>query len=133
MTTPPIIEAQGDNYLCGRAYGAAAKDSIRWRLDNFVDDKEFAASTKEIRAALAVCEQYFPQYVREVNDAIRQATDGKRVLLLDAHALLSEADAYLAAPFIDGDFFVHVNHEAYSRLNERLRQLVREHPPPSRN
>jgi lysophospholipase L1-like esterase len=73
------------------------------------------------------------QYVREVNDAIRQATDGKRVLLLDAHALLSDADAYLAAAFIDSDFFVHVNHEAYSRLNERLKQLVREHPPPSRN
>jgi len=46
------------------------------------------------------------------------------VILLDAHALLSDADSYLADRFVDSDFFLHVNGEAYSRLNERLRQLV---------
>src|SRR5262245_51860543 len=66
MTTPPIVEARGDNYSCGRAYGAAAKDSIVWRLDNFVDDDDFKASSKGIQAALETCEQFFPQYLREI-------------------------------------------------------------------
>lgn len=73
------------------------------------------------------------QYVRDVNEFIRRATDGKRVILLDAHALLSDPDAYLADRFVDSDFFLHVNREAYSRLNERLRQLVLEHELPPRS
>jgi lysophospholipase L1-like esterase len=73
------------------------------------------------------------QYVHEINEVLRQATDGKRVILLDANALLSDADSFLASQFVDSDFFLHVNPQAYSRLNERLRRIVLEHKPPPGN
>ncbi|TMH33246.1 MAG: SGNH/GDSL hydrolase family protein [Betaproteobacteria bacterium] len=69
------------------------------------------------------------QYVHEVNEVLNQTTDGRRVVLLDAYTLLSGADSYLADQFIDSDFFLHVNREAYSRLNARLRQIVLEYQP----
>jgi lysophospholipase L1-like esterase len=73
------------------------------------------------------------QYIKEINEVLRQATDGKRVVLLDANALLSDADSFLAPQFVDGDFFLHVNSQAYSRLNENLRRIVLEHKPPAGN
>jgi lysophospholipase L1-like esterase len=72
-------------------------------------------------------------YLHEVNEVIRQATDGRRVVLLDAHALLSDPDSYLADRFADSDFFLHVSHEAYLQLNERLRRVVLEHQLSLRN
>ena len=67
------------------------------------------------------------QYVRDFNEAVRQAADGERVLLFDAHALLSEPDGYLSPRYVDEDFFLHVNRAAYARLNDQLRRLVEQH------
>lgn len=72
------------------------------------------------------------QYVREINELIRSATDGKRVLLLDAHTVLADSDQYLDKRFSDNDFFLHVNREAYSRLNDHLLRLLA-NPQPPRN
>jgi hypothetical protein len=69
------------------------------------------------------------QYVREINEMIRAATDNDRVILLDAHAMLSDPDSYLSRRYIDDDFFLHVNREAYARLNAELQQLLARHPP----
>lgn len=71
-----------------------------------------------------------PRYIEEVNALIRGATDGKRVVLLDAHAQLTGPDSYLAGRFVDCDFFLHVNRDAYSLLNQRLRVLLEAGPPP---
>ena len=68
------------------------------------------------------------QYMRDFNDTVRQAADGERVLLFDAHALLSEPDGYLSPRYVDEDFFLHVNRAAYARLNDQLRRLVDQHP-----
>jgi hypothetical protein len=65
MTTK-IIEARGDNYQCGRDYGAAAREHIVWRLENFVDDDEFKGSGQALQAAHETCNQHFPQYMREI-------------------------------------------------------------------
>lgn len=66
------------------------------------------------------------RYVDEINQVIRQSADGQRVILLDAHALLSDSSHHLASEFVDSDFFLHVNGAAYARLNERLQQIVLE-------
>jgi lysophospholipase L1-like esterase len=66
-------------------------------------------------------------HVAEINHLIRQAADGQHVLLLDAHALLQGSDAYLSARYVDSDFYLHVNREAYAVLNQRLEQLLEQH------
>lgn len=73
------------------------------------------------------------QHISEINEIIRRAADGNRVLVLDAHSLLSDSKAYLADRFADPDFFLHVNRDAYLRLNDQLQQLLRDHRPASRN
>ena len=65
------------------------------------------------------------QYVNEVNEQLRRAADGQRVLLLDAHALLGDGNGLLSSRYADGDFFLHVNAEAYSLLNDRLKEMLR--------
>jgi lysophospholipase L1-like esterase len=72
------------------------------------------------------------RYVDDINDVIRGATDDQRVLLLDAHRLLVGPDAYLAARYVDDDFFLHVNRDAYDLLNQQLGPLLERHPS-SRN
>jgi len=54
------------------------------------------------------------------NEIIRAAADGKRVIVLDANALLRDRAGVLDARYADGDFFLHVNHAAYARLNSEL-------------
>jgi len=73
------------------------------------------------------------RYIDEINDVLRESADGKRVILLDAHALLSDGDSFLNSQFVDDDFFLHVNRRAYSRLNERLRKMVLENRLPAGN
>jgi lysophospholipase L1-like esterase len=68
------------------------------------------------------------RYVDEINDVIRSATDGERVLLLDAHRLLVSPDARLAARYVNDDFFLHVNRDAYDLLNRHLGQLLERRP-----
>ena len=65
-----------------------------------------------------------PRYVQDINQVIREATDDKRVVLLDAYALLVDGDAQLAGRDADDDFFLHVNPGAYARLNDRLQQIL---------
>lgn len=67
------------------------------------------------------------QNLADINDLIRKSTDGKRVVLLDAHTLLSDSENYLDENFADGDFFLHVNPGAYVQLNAALRQLLAQH------
>jgi len=65
-----------------------------------------------------------PRRVQELNQLIRSQADGRRVLVLDAYALLvGPDDGYLDDQYV-GDFFLHVNGLAYSRLNQQLRALV---------
>ena len=66
-----------------------------------------------------------------VNELIRKACDGKQVILLDAHALLADKNSYLDQRYADGDFFLHVNEAAYSRLNEKLRSILVQAKPRS--
>ena len=73
-----------------------------------------------------------PQYVREFNEIIRDASDGRRVVLLDAHAALSGADSFLQQKYADADFFLHVNPEAYAVLNAALTQVLERRPLPSK-
>jgi lysophospholipase L1-like esterase len=65
-----------------------------------------------------------PEYLREFNQVIRDATDGRRVVLLDASAVLSGADARLEQRYADPDFFLHVNREGYATLNAALMQVL---------
>ena len=65
-----------------------------------------------------------PSYIRDINNVIRDATDDKRVILLDAYALLVDSDAQLAERDSDDDFFLHVNSGAYARLNDQLQQVL---------
>src|SRR4029077_2828980 len=65
-TALQIIEAQGDNFACGRAYGAAARRHIAWRLENFIDDDEFEDSKDDLAAVHETCKRYYPQYLREL-------------------------------------------------------------------
>jgi GDSL-like Lipase/Acylhydrolase family len=69
------------------------------------------------------------EYIRQINEVIRRAADGKRVILLDAHALLSDADSYLSVQYVDDDFFLHVNLRGYTRLNAALQQVFAQYPP----
>lgn len=62
--------------------------------------------------------------IDQVNEVIRASADGKRVLLLDAHAVLRDADGTLAPEYVDRDFFLHVNARAYARLNAALSQVL---------
>lgn len=64
------------------------------------------------------------RYIQDINNVIREAADDKRVILLDAYALLVDGDAQLIESDADDDFFLHVNPAAYARLNDRLRQIV---------
>lgn len=72
------------------------------------------------------------QHVREFNEVIRSATDGRRVLLLDAHALLSGADSLLQQKYADSDFFLHVNREGYAMLSAALMQVLERQSLPSK-
>ena len=65
-----------------------------------------------------------PQYIRDINAVIRASADGKRVVLLDAYALLVDADSGLAEGNADSDFFLHINSAAYARLNQPLQQIL---------
>jgi lysophospholipase L1-like esterase len=65
-----------------------------------------------------------PEYLREFNQVIRDATDGRRVVLLDASAVLSGADSRLEQRYADPDFFLHVNREGYATLNAALMQVL---------
>jgi lysophospholipase L1-like esterase len=67
------------------------------------------------------------RHIDDINDLIRGAADGRRVLLLDAHRLLAGTDARLAARYVDDDFFLHVNRDAYELLNQQLGQLLASH------
>jgi hypothetical protein len=64
--TLQVIEARGDNYVCGRAYGTSARRNIRYRLEQFVDDDDFEAGMDKLRAVHATCERRYPQYLREI-------------------------------------------------------------------
>lgn len=72
------------------------------------------------------------QYVREFNEVVRDATDGHRVLLLDAHTILSGADSLLQREYADLDFFLHVNRQGYAALNAALMQVLERQPLPSK-
>ena len=63
------------------------------------------------------------QRIRELNELIRSQADGKRVRVLDAHAMLVGRGDYLDDKYV-GDFFLHLNDQAYSRLNQQLLALV---------
>ncbi|HEY7640186.1 MAG TPA: GDSL-type esterase/lipase family protein [Steroidobacteraceae bacterium] len=65
-----------------------------------------------------------PQYVADVNRSIAALADGRRVLVLDAHAVLRGADGYIDPKFIDPDFFLHVNATAYAALDASLSELL---------
>ncbi|HXD05578.1 MAG TPA: SGNH/GDSL hydrolase family protein [Burkholderiaceae bacterium] len=64
------------------------------------------------------------RYVREVNALIRRSADARRVVVLDAAALLGEEDGHLPVRFTDPDFFLHFNSTAYALLDDRLQQLL---------
>jgi hypothetical protein len=62
--------------------------------------------------------------IDEVNAVIRSAADGKRCLLLDADAILRDRNGLLIGSYADSDFFLHVNREAYVRLDAELARIV---------
>jgi hypothetical protein len=62
--------------------------------------------------------------IDEVNAVIRSAADGKRCLLLDADAILRDRNGLLIGSYADSDFFLHVNREAYGRLDAELARIV---------
>lgn len=68
--------------------------------------------------------------IDEINALIRSAADGRRVVVLDAHALLADPRGLLAPAYADDDFFLHVNAAAYARLDAALAQLLARHLPP---
>lgn len=72
------------------------------------------------------------QHVREFNEVVRDATDGRRVLLLDAHTILSGADSLLQRQYADSDFFLHVNRNGYAALNAALMRVFESPPLPSK-
>lgn len=72
------------------------------------------------------------EHIDEVNRIIRASADGQRVIVLDAHALLAGPDALMPDRYGDGDFFLHVNREAYAVLNEKLLELLARHRVASR-
>jgi 3-dehydroquinate synthase class II len=62
--------------------------------------------------------------IEATNRAIREAADGRRVVVLDAYSLLRDDQGLLAPQYADGDFFLHVNRAAYARLNSDLSSLL---------
>jgi hypothetical protein len=67
-------------------------------------------------------------HIERANELIRGLADGRRVLVLDAHALLRGSGAHIDPGYEDPDFFLHVNPAAYARLNAQLQQLIARHP-----
>ncbi len=67
-------------------------------------------------------------HIEQANELIRGLADGRRVLVLDAHALLRGSGAHIDPGYEDPDFFLHVNPAAYARLNEQLAQLLARQP-----
>lgn len=120
-----------------RALGAHKTQILQRLGDNIVEARDMLLQ----RANTVVLTTIFPpgrtpllrrfawdpetlRYIEQVNDLIRQASDGQRVLLVDGYVLLRDADDRLAARYVDDDFFLHVNPEAYAQLNARLQQVV---------
>lgn len=68
--------------------------------------------------------------IAAANDRIRAMADGRRVLVLDAHALLRGDGGWLEPRYQDDDFFLHLNPAAYARLNQALLDLLAQRPAP---
>jgi hypothetical protein len=101
----------------------AIRDALLTRSDTVVLTTLFPPAPVPLHRR-AAWDPRTPEYIADVNDLIRRAADGRQVLLLDAHAVLRDSDGWLSAPYVDADFFLHVNPAAYSRLNEAVRQLL---------
>jgi lysophospholipase L1-like esterase len=106
-----------------RANIMAIRDLLLQRSDIVVMTTLFPPGPVPLQRRLA-WDPKTPQYIRDINAAIRASADGKRVVLLDAYELLVDTDSGLAEGNADSDFFLHVNPAAYARLNEPLQRIL---------
>jgi len=106
-----------------RANILAIRDALLERSDYVVLTTIFPPSRVPWERKL-VWDAQTLELIEDVNAVIRGAADGKRSLLLDAHATLCDRNGLLVSEYADNDFFLHVNREAYVRLDAELGRIV---------
>ncbi len=113
---PQIVAALNANLI-------AIRDALLARSEHVVLTTIFPPGPVPLARRLS-WDPYTLASIDAANQTIRGAADGKRVLVLDAYALLRDRDGLLAAQYADDDFFLHVNHAAYARLNSELSRIL---------
>jgi hypothetical protein len=66
-----------------------------------------------------------PELIFEINSFIKHLSAKPDVYLLDAYELLKAEDNRLGLKFEDPDFFLHANSSAYSILNRKILEIIR--------
>ncbi len=113
---PEIVAALRTNIL-------AIRDALLERSDYVVLTTIFPPSAVPLERKL-VWDRQTLALIDEVNAVIRTAADGKRTVLLDAHSSLRDRNGLLVGSYADSDFFLHVNRQAYVRLDTELARIV---------
>lgn len=133
---PDVVIIQvGGNDLISIAVLAANQEEIiqicQENIKNLVEQSQQSGATVILstimpsRAPIGIDRLYWSKAaetaVTTVNQYIR-SLESENVIILDAYALLAEADGQLAIPYAADD--IHINEAGYERLNQEVVQLL---------
>lgn len=121
-STQPIVRGLRGNII-------AIRDALLARSERVVLTTVFPPGPVPLERKLTWDPQTLA-LIDAANRLIREAADGRRVVVLDANTLLRGGNGLLAPQYADPDFFLHVNQAAYDRLNSELLALLGVASPP---
>ena len=102
---------------------AAIRDELLKRSDQLVLTTIFPPGPVPLQRRFA-WDAHTLATIEDINRLIAEVGNVPRARVLDANALLRDGKGVLASTYADPDFFLHVNREAYARLNAGLAPLL---------